>query len=99
LVIQKTVCNFAKNIVNMEASTIKEIRATYPNQWVLIGDPVLDDPNTLGSIVSKLVKGVVLLANADKKELAYKAKEVRKGHKSYTCIYTGEIPKNRKFWL
>ena len=85
--------------MNMEALSIKEIRATYPNQWVLIGDPVLDNPNTLGSIVSKLTKGVVLLANADKKELAYKAKEVRKGYKSYTCIYTGEIPKNRKFWL
>jgi hypothetical protein len=91
--------NFAKNIMDMEALTIKEIRSTYPNQWVLIGDPVLDDPNTLGSIVNKLVKGVVLLANADKKELAYKAKEVRKGYTSYTCIYTGEIPKNRKFWL
>ena len=32
------------------------IRKLYPDQWVLIGNPELDDPDTLGSIVSKLVR-------------------------------------------
>ena len=74
------------------------IRLLYPNQWVLIGSPELDDPNTLGSIVSKLVSGVVLLASKDKREIAQNAKFVRQDHKSVTCVYTGEIPQNRK-WL
>jgi hypothetical protein len=83
----------------MEALTINEIKAQYPEQWVLLANPELDDPNTLGSIVSKLVRGIVLFASKDKRELAYSAKEYRKGYDTYTCIFTGEIPKNRKFWF
>ncbi len=78
--------------------SFETIRKLYPDQWVLIGNPELDDPNTLGSIVSKLVSGVVLLASKDKREIGYKAKHVRQNYKSVTCVYTGEIPQNRK-WL
>jgi hypothetical protein len=82
-----------------QALTIAEIKAQYPDQWVLVGNPELDDPNTLGSIVSKLVRGIVLFASKDKQELAYSAKDYRKGCETYTSIFTGEISKNRKFWL
>ena len=37
--------------------TIDEIRSQYPDQWVLIGNPELKDPQSLGSIVSKIVRG------------------------------------------
>ena len=47
--------------------TIEQIKARYSNQWVL----VLDDPNTLGSMVSKLARGIVLFVRKDKRELAY----------------------------
>lgn len=83
----------------MEILTIEEIKAQYPDQWVLVGNPELDNPNTLGSIVSKFVRGVVLFANKDKKEIAYSAKDYRKGCTTYTCIFTGEIPKNRLLWI
>ncbi len=82
-----------------EVLTIAEIKAQYPDQWVLVGNPELDDPDTLGSIVSKLVRGIVLFSSNDKRELAYSAKKYRQGCETYTCIFTGEIPKNRKFWL
>ncbi len=74
-----------------------KIKEAYPEQWVLIGNPTLDE-SAEGSIVSKLTSGVVLLASKDKKEIGYKAKDARKGFESVTCIYTGEIPQNRK-WL
>jgi hypothetical protein len=83
----------------MQVLTIAQIRKEYPNQWVLIGNPELDNPDTLGSIISKLVRGVVLMSSKDKYEIAHKASEIRKGFDTYTCVYTGEIPKNRKFWL
>jgi hypothetical protein len=82
----------------MEILTINEIKAQYPDKWVLIGNPVLTDANILGSIVSKLLSGTVLLSSKDKREIGYKAKDVKEGYDSITCIYTGEIPKNRK-WL
>ena len=83
----------------MEVLTIEQIKSEYPNEWVLIGNPELDDEETLGSIVDKLVQGIVLLHSKDKRELAYKAKEVRKGYESIACIYTGVFPKSRKYWL
>lgn len=83
----------------MEKLTITQIKEMYPNQWVLIGNPELDDKETLGSIVSKLVQGVVLLASKDKRELAYNAKSLKKGFTRTACIYTGEIPQNRIFLL
>ncbi|MEY4937244.1 MAG: hypothetical protein RIS64_3603 [Bacteroidota bacterium] len=83
----------------MEILTIAQIREKFPNQWVLIGNPELTKMDTLGSIVSKLVRGVVLMGSADKRELAYNAKELRQGFQSITCIYTGEFPKGRKYLL
>ena len=75
--------------------TIDEIKSQFPEQWVLIGNPELNDRTTLGSIVSKLVSGVVLLASKDKREIAYKAKELKEGYSTTACIFTGEIPQNR----
>ena len=82
----------------MNVLTIEEIKMQYPDQWVLVGDPDLGEPNVLGSIASKLLKGVVLLSSKDKREIGYRAKEVKAGYSTITCIYTGEFPKNRK-WL
>ena len=76
-----------------------KIKQLYPDEWVLIGNPVLKDPQVLGSVVSKLVEGVVLYHSKDKREIAYKAKELRQSVSTTACVYTGTIPKNRKFWL
>lgn len=79
--------------------TIDQIRENYPDQWVLVGNPELDDPNTLGSIVSKLLRGVVLMASKDKREIGYRARDVKGDFKHTACIYTGEIPQDRIFLL
>ena len=83
----------------MEVLTIEQIRSNYPDQWVLVGNPELDDPNILGSIVSKLVRGIVLFSSIDKRELAYRAKDFKQGIERTACIYTGEIVQNRIFLL
>lgn len=53
--------------------TIDQIRSTYPDEWVLVGNPDLGDPNHVGSVVSKLQSGIVLYHSQDKREIAYKA--------------------------
>ncbi len=83
----------------MEVITIEQIRTIYPDQWVLVGNPKLSEPEINGSIVSKLVSGIVLFASKDKRELAYKASEARKNIDFTTCIFTGEIAKNKLFLL
>ena len=78
--------------------TVEEIKAQYPDQWVLVGNPVLKDLETPEAIMNKLIAGVVLFASKDKREIAYKAKDLRKGYDGITCVYTGEINQNRR-WL
>ena len=78
--------------------TKEEIFRKFPDQWVLIGNPELNDTDSLGTIASKLLRGTVLLSGKDKREIGYKAKEARKDFVSVTLIFTGEVPQNRK-WL
>ena len=79
--------------------TFESIKVMYPNEWVLIGDPELDDEATLNSIVRKLVRGVVLFHSPDKSDMAYKARPFRIGFDTYTVVYTGTLPKGKRFWL
>ncbi len=83
----------------MESLTLKQIKANYPNEWVLVGNPVLDDSITSGTTVNKLIKGTVLSSSKDKRELASRAKELKVGYKTIMCIYTGTYPAKRRFLL
>ena len=56
---------------------IEEIRSQYPNEWVLIGNPLLKNPEIQASIISQLISGIVLFHSKDKRELAYKAREIK----------------------
>jgi hypothetical protein len=84
----------ANEIINFE--TIKKL---YPNEWVLIGNPELRDPEVEMAIVSQLIAGVLIFHSKDKREIAYKARDLKRAFETTTCVYTGEIPKGRKFWL
>ncbi len=83
----------------MQTLTIDQIRTEYPDQWVLVGNPDLGDSRKVGSVVSKLVSGIVLYHSKDKREIAYKAKELTAGVERFACIFTGEILANRRIWL
>ena len=76
-----------------------KIKSLYPNEWVLIGNPELDNEQIVDSIIRKFVRGVVLFHTSNRKELAEKGRPFRQGCDTYTVIFTGEIPKGRKFWL
>lgn len=75
------------------------IKQLYPDEWVLIGNPELRNPEINEAIVHKIVSGVVLLHSKDKREIGYKAKEVKYGFDRFACVFTGEPPRNRRFWL
>jgi hypothetical protein len=75
------------------------IKLLYPDEWILVGNPDLGEPNKAGSVMKKLISGVVLLHSKNKLELAQQAKTARSNYESVTLVFTGEIPKNRKFWL
>lgn len=83
----------------MEILTIDQIKLQYPNEWVLVGNPTMRADNFVGPIIQKIIKGIVLYHSKDKREIGYKAAEIAQTVEETACIYTGEVPKNRKFWL
>ena len=86
-------------LIENKIVSIEDIKNMYPEQWVLIGNPLLRNPASNGSIHNRLISGVVILANKDKRELAYQAKDMVNNYDETLCIFTGEIPKNRIFLL
>ena len=82
----------------VETLTMAQIKAAYPDKWLLVGNPDLGDPRMGGSIAKRLITGIVLYHSKDKYGLANNAKFVTPGYR-VTIIFTGEMPKNRKFWL
>ena len=74
----------------MDVLTIDEIKAQYPDEWVLIS-------LTNSDVLAPPDKGSVLLHSKDYLELCYKASEIAKNIVT-TILFTGEPTKNRK-WL
>ena len=73
----------------METLSIEQIKAIYPDEWVLLD---LD-----GQEDSKIQKGIVLLHGKDYLELCYKSSEIANNHLT-TILFTGTQNHNRK-WL
>jgi hypothetical protein len=83
----------------MEELTISQIKLQYPNEWVLVGNPQMRNDNFVGAVIDVLLSGVLIYHSKDKREIAYKIKDLKQGFDSTACVFTGEMPSNRKFWL
>ena len=75
----------------MEILNIEQIKALFPNEWVLLGNPEFQN--------TKVLKGVIIGHSKIKYELVNYAQTWRNQFECATTIYTGEFPKNRRFWL
>lgn len=72
----------------MKAESFTIIKNKFPDQWILLGNPVSEN--------GKFVSGVVVLHSHDKKEVCYLGKDKVKDYKRVTVVFTGEIkPQNR----
>jgi hypothetical protein len=62
---------------------IDEIKILFPDEWVLIGNPVMDETEL------HVLSGVPVLHSKDKKEVCYLGKSKTNDYKTITLIYTG----------
>ena len=85
--------------IDNKALSIEDIKKMYPDQWVLLGNPVLRNPQSNGAIVNRLITGIVLSASKNKRELAEKAKDLVGDYEETACVYTGEVAKNKIYLL
>ena len=69
---------------------ISEIKNLYPDEWVLLGNPNMDE--------SKLdvISGIPLYHSKDKKEVCYIGRDKTEGFDKITLIYTGSFKPMRK---
>lgn len=69
---------------------ISEIKTLYPNEWVLLGNPIMDDSNI------DVLSGIPLFHSKDKKEVCYIGRDKTLDYDKITLIYTGSFRPIRK---
>jgi hypothetical protein len=70
---------------------MEDIKKLYPDEWVLLGDPEIEQTKVLG--------GIVLYHSKDKKEVCYLGREKATGYNKVTIAYSGEQKKRNKLGI
>ena len=69
---------------------IKDIKNLYPNEWVLIGNPIMDEAKI------DVISGVPIYHSKDKKEVCYIGREKTSSYDKIALIFTGSFKPIRK---
>lgn len=85
--------------VSLDVLPFETIKANYPDEWVLIGNPELRDPDVQAAVVRKLVRGIVVAHGIDRRQVANSAQQYRSDFKTFAFVWTGEIPAMPKHLL
>lgn len=72
-------------------STIEDLKARYPNEWVLLGEPKMKNTTVLG--------GILLYHSVDKKEVCYIGRDKTAGYSSVTIAFAGDLKQQRKIGI
>lgn len=75
----------------MKSLTIEEIKAAYPNEWILLGNPQ--------TVLANVLSGILLFHGKDYLEVCYKGSELGANYDSRTIIFTGETKQKNRKWL
>lgn len=68
-----------------------DIKILYPDEWVLLGNPVSKN--------GKIVSGIVILHSHDKKEVCYLGKDKIQNFDRVAVTYTGDIKSQRRIGI
>ena len=71
--------------------SIEEAKVLFPNEWLLLGNPVREDLTIVG--------GILLYHSKDKKEVCYLGKDKTDGFERIKLVFTGESRKMRKIGI
>jgi hypothetical protein len=68
-----------------------ELKRLYPDEWVLLGDPEMENTAILG--------GIVLYHSKDKKEVCYIGRDKTEDYTTVTIAFTGDLKQHRKIGI
>ena len=74
----------------MKALNINDIKKNFPDEWVLLGNPIMDDSKI------DVVSGVPIYHSKDKKEVCYIGRDKTSDFDKITIIFTGTLKPTRK---
>jgi hypothetical protein len=69
---------------------INDIKKLYPEEWVLLGNPVMDNSNI------DVLSGIPIYHSKDKKEVCYIGRDKTAPFDKVTLIFTGSFKPTRK---
>lgn len=69
---------------------INEIKQLFPNEWVLVGNPLMDDSKI------DVISGVPIIHSKDNKEVYYIGRGKTSAFNKITLIFTGNVKPTRK---
>lgn len=72
-------------IVEPQVLSIEQIKEAYPDEWVLIGNPIMDESDL------HILSGIPVLHSKDKKEIAYFGRAKALEYQTVMVIYTGQF--------
>jgi len=75
--------------VKKKTIEINDIKRNYPDEWVLLGNPEIDERN------QAILAGIVLYHSADKKEVCYLGKPLTATYKK-TALFFNRVSPRRK---
>ena len=73
-------------IIEDKIWTWDDIQIQYPEEWVVLGNPIFNG--------MKILKGTVLAHHSDKRVASIEGGERREGFKKFTVSFTGQIKSN-----
>ena len=69
----------------------EDVKKYYPNEWVVLGNPIFEGMNVL--------EGIVLAHHTDKRVASIEGGERRADFNKFTLIFTGQMPSRRRIGL
>ncbi len=68
-----------------------DIKQLYPDEWVLLGNPEIENTSVLG--------GIVLYHSQDKKEVCYLGRDKVADYQTFTIAFAGNLKQKRKIGI
>jgi len=76
--------------VTVQSLSMTEIARLFPAEWVLIGNPVMDEHSL------NVLSGIPILHSKDKKEVCYLGRDKVVDYETFTLVFTGAVQPSRK---
>ena len=80
-----------ENTVDGMSRCIEDIKSSYPDEWILIGNPIREEGQK-----QSITAGVVLYHSRDKREVCYLGRPLTKNYKRVALIFNRVTPREAR---